>query len=432
MQGQTQLEQPVPATVSVTGPSFTPPYRQIFLMLMVVALVVAGGVLVFARVLPVFMANPYLNGLIGLVFVLGVLACFSQVYQIFTSVGWIDGFAAQEPGHEQLRAPRLLAPLAALLRARGPGRAIGASSARSILDSVATRIDEDRDITRYIVNLLIFLGLLGTFFGLATSIPAVLDTIRSLAPQEGEGGVEIFNRLMDGLERQLGGMGTAFSSSLIGLAGSLIVGLLELFASHSQNQFYRALEEWLSTITRLGYAPGEEAEAEDEGGQAQAGAGRAGDPLGAEPRQNQVALAFMKHTAEQLNALQTLFAQSDQARAAVDERLAQLTEAMRLLVQRIDDEGLSTPVLLRLVDGQERVIAALEELPGGAAHADAESRMRLRSIDVQLLRILEEMSAGRQEAQSELRADIAALTRAVRQLAGPGGGGGGGGRRSRS
>ena len=115
------------------------------------------------------------------------------------------------------------------------------------------RIDESRDITRYIINLLIFLGLLGTFWGLSLTVPAVVDTIRSLAPQDGDtSDVSVFDNLMTGLESQLGGMGTAFASSLVGLAGSLVVGLLELFAGHGQNRFYRELEEWLSSITKIG------------------------------------------------------------------------------------------------------------------------------------------------------------------------------------
>lgn len=409
--GQTQLEQPSLGT----GPesSFTPPVRQIFLMMIVLGLVGFGSFFVLPRLMPVFMSNLYLNGAILFFFIIGILACYWQVFQIFNSVRWIEGFAAQNAGHEMVKAPRLLAPLAALLRARGINKPIGASSARSILDSVATRIDEERDITRYLVNLLIFLGLLGTFFGLATTIPAVVETIRSLAPQPGEGGVEVFNRLMGGLEKQLGGMGTAFSSSLLGLAGSLVVGMLELFASHGQNRFYRELEEWLSTITRLGYAPTEGDEdalpfAPTAGTLAEQGPG---------------AGAFMAHMAEQMDALQNLFTQSDVSRAMVDERLGQLAGAVERLAQRIEDEGVSTPILLRIADGQERIIAALEgrlEDEGAGPHVDAESRMRLRSIDVQLLRILEEMSAGRQEAQAELRADISALTKAVRQLGGGG------------
>lgn len=385
---------------------------------MVIGLVGAGGFFVLPLLLPVFLSNLYLNGFILLVFVVGVFACFWQVFQIMKSVGWIEGFVAANPGHEFVQPPRLLAPLAALLRAHGTGSHIEASSSRSILDSVATRIDESRDITRYIVNFLIFLGLLGTFFGLATTVPAMVETIKSLDPGEGDSGVEVFGRLMSGLEAQLGGMGTAFSSSLLGLAGSLVVGLVELFASHGQNQFYRELEEWLSTITRLGSASGEKEPGSSDFTTALA---QAAPDMGPSS-------AIIGHMSEQMDALQDLFTQSDVSRSLVDERLGTLAGAVERLAQRIDDEGVSTPVLLRIADGQERIIAALSALASqtdsdedGGAHSDAESRMRLRSIDVQLLRILEEMSAGRQESQAELRADIAALTKAIRQLGGGGG-----------
>ena len=237
---------------------FSQPVRQIVLMLIVTGLVGAGGWLVFPAVSGVFLSNIWLNGFIGLVFVVGILACFWQVLQLIASVTWIEDFAAHRPGHEFGKAPRLLAPLAALLRSRGARTQISATSARSILDSVATRIDEARDITRYLVNLLIFLGLLGTFYGLATTVPAVVDTIRALSPKDGETGLEVFNKLMTGLESQLGGMATAFSSSLLGLAGSLVVGLLELFVAHGQNRFYRELEEWMSGFTRIGLGGGDE------------------------------------------------------------------------------------------------------------------------------------------------------------------------------
>ena len=200
----------------------------------------------------IFLASPYLKIFILLVFIIGVLACFWQVFTLITSVNWIEGFALDRPGHEFTKAPRLLAPLAALLSGRRARRSLTSASTRSILESVATRIEEQRDLTRYIINLLIFLGLLGTFYGLATVVPAVVNTIRSLAPQEGQSAVQSFDSLMQGLEGQLGGMGTAFGSSLLGLSGSLVVGLLELFASHAQNRFYRELEEWLSSITKLG------------------------------------------------------------------------------------------------------------------------------------------------------------------------------------
>ncbi|WP_366465315.1 hypothetical protein [Paracoccus methylarcula] len=175
---------------SAEQPHFSQPVRQILLMLTVLVLVLLGGWFAYGRILPIFMANRWLNGLIFAVFALGVLACFWQVAQLIRSVHWIERFAARrrnavEKGLAARAAddgdqpPRLLTPLAALLGARGPiGGVISTSSARSILESVATRIEEIRDITKYIANLLIFLGLLGTFYGLATTVPAVIETIR--------------------------------------------------------------------------------------------------------------------------------------------------------------------------------------------------------------------------------------------------------------
>ncbi|MEO3416781.1 biopolymer transporter ExbB [Roseovarius sp. CAU 1744] len=375
-------------------PQFSHPVRQIILMLVVLGLTGAGAFLALPRVLPVFQANPWLNGFIVFVFLIGVLACFWQVFQLIGSVRWIEGFAAQRPGHEFIQAPLLLAPLATLLRQRGKRMQVASSSARSILDSVAQRIDEAREITRYIVNMLIFLGLLGTFYGLATTVPAVVDTIRSLAPQEGEGGVAVFNRLMTGLEAQLGGMGVAFASSLLGLAGSLVVGLLELFAGHGQNRFYRELEEWMSTITRVGFS--------------------AGDGDGS-PEQNMMA-HVVDHMGEQMESLQMMLTQSDISRDAVDEKLGALTESIQRLSDRIEAGNANSgeAALMRLAESQERLIEKLVER--GDEGIDAESRMRLRSIDVQMLRILEEISAGRQESMTELRTDLAALTRVLEQF----------------
>ncbi|MFN3144851.1 MAG: biopolymer transporter ExbB [Paracoccaceae bacterium] len=371
-------------------PFFSQPIRQILSMLIVLGLVGAGASLAIGPVQEVFLANLYLNGFIAFVFVIGVLACFWQMFQLFSSVNWIVAFASNRPGHEGAKAPRLLAPLAALLRSRGARMQINASSARSILDSVATRIDEARDITRYITNLLIFLGLLGTFYGLATTVPAVVETIQSLAPQGDESGTDVFNRLMTGLEAQLGGMGVAFSSSLLGLAGSLVVGLLELFAGHGQNRFYRELEEWMSTITRLGFA----AEG-DAGGEGSA------------------AIALVEHMAEQMETLQTIVTQADVSRGMVDERLGALANSVERLTEKLAQERNTEATLARVAEGQERLIAAIEASSAGGSGVDPESRMRLRSIDVQLLRILEEMSAGRQEATSDLRGDLAQLIRVL-------------------
>jgi hypothetical protein len=425
-------------------PFFSQPIRQVTMMLIVLVAFGVGAFFAFPRVAPVFLENPWLNGFILLVFFIGLIACFWQVAELIRAVSWVMAFTRANAVPEDREPSRLLAPLAALMRSRGARTHISASSQRSILDSVATRIEEARDITRYLASLLIFLGLLGTFYGLATTVPAVVDTIRSLAPKPGDTAVEVFGRLMGGLEAQLGGMGTAFASSLLGLAGSLVVGLLELFAHHGQNRFYRELEDWLSTITRLGFA------------------GADGETSG----DTAVVAALAEHMAEQMETLQTLYANSDASRSTVDETLASLAHRIETLAERLAAAPPVAPALERLVggqerladtiavgqdrladalakgsersgtgrlealqerlaEGQERMIAAQERLvaliaqqqaEGGGGAVDAEARMRLRSIDVQLLRILEEMSAGRQESLADLRADLAALTKAVRSV----------------
>lgn len=376
---------------SQARPHFSQPIRQIFLMLTVFGLSAAGAVLALPQVMPVFQANPYLNGFICVVFLIGVITCFGQVFQLIGSVRWIEGFVGGELA-EDVRPPRLLAPLASMLRSREARMQLSSASTRSILDSVATRIDELREITRYITNLLIFLGLLGTFYGLATTVPAVVDTIRSLAPQQGEEGVAIFNRLMTGLESQLGGMGVAFASSLLGLAGSLVVGLLELFAGHGQNRFYRELEEWLSSITKVGIASG------GEEGASQYGA------VG----------VLIEQMNDNMLVLQDLFAQTDESRSVTDQKLGALAENMARLTDRLDGDDRAAGALDRVAQGQERLVELLSQQgPGGGEGMDAESRMRLRSIDVQMLRILEEMAAGRQESLTELRRDIDVLVRAL-------------------
>ncbi len=369
-------------------PHFSQPIRQILMMLIAIGLSGLGVFMALPYVLPVIQANLYLNGFILLVFVIGVAACFLQVTQLIGSVRWIEAFAGGVE-RDDVRPPQLLAPLASLLRERGARSQISSSSTRSILDSVAERVEEEREITRYITNVLIYLGLLGTFFGLATTVPAIVDTIRSLNPQEGEEGLAVFNRLMTGLEAQLQGMGVAFGSSLLGLAGSLIVGLLELFAGHGQNRFYRELEEWLSSITRVGFAAG------DEGGAELA-----------------VLTPVLDAMSEQMDALQDMFSVQEVDRTNVSTKLGHLVDVIGEMNQRqAQTEGV-TAALERVALGQDALLDHMRE-HGAGEGIDAESRMRLRSMDVQLLRILEEISAGRQDSMNELRKDFELLVKAL-------------------
>ncbi|MEM7643918.1 MAG: biopolymer transporter ExbB, partial [Pseudomonadota bacterium] len=324
----------------------------------------------------------------------GVIACFAQVFQLFSSVSWIEGFAERRLGHDMTRPPGMMAPLAAMLRARSQRSQISASSSRSILDSVGARMEEARDITRYIVNTLIFLGLLGTFWGLATTVPAVVDTIRNLNPEGDEGGLAVFSRLIGGLEDQLAGMGTAFASSLLGLAGSLVVGLLELFAGHGQNRFYREMEDWLSSITRVGLV---------------------GDS-GEETIDQYSLAAVLDHMNYQMETLQDMFQKAEAGRLASDARLSTLSEALTIMAQRMETGGGAAEALNRVAEGQEHIVEVMRGSNGGSDGLDAESRMRLRSIDVQLLKVFEELQQGRQASIDDLRGDLGALTRTLRQL----------------
>ena len=256
-------------------------------------------------------------------------------------------------------------------------------------------MEEARDITRYIVNTLIFLGLLGTFWGLATTVPAVVDTIRNLNPDSGEGGVAVFGRLIGGLEDQLAGMGTAFASSLLGLAGSLVVGLLELFAGHGQNRFYREMEDWLSSITRVGLV---------------------GD--GGEETIDQYSLAaVLDHMNYQMESLQDMFSKAEQGRLVADSHLAALSQAIAAMAERMEGGG-TAAALHRVAEGQENIVTVLQGSTGGDGDGglDAESRMRLRSIDVQLLKVFEEMSRSRDDGIDALRGDLTNLVRSLRQL----------------
>ena len=377
-----------------TEPQFSQPVRQIVMMLIVLGLTASVAVLLYPTVSQVFLASPYLKIFILLVFLIGVAACFWQVITLISAVNWIEGFAIDRPGHEFTKAPRLLAPLASMLAGRHARRSLTSTSTRAVLETVATRIEEQRDLTRYIISLLIFLGLLGTFYGLATVVPAVVDTIRSLAPQEGDSAMAGFDSLMTGLEGQLGGMGTAFGSSLLGLSGSLVVGLLELFASHAQNRFYRELEEWLSSITKIGIS-------------------------GIEPEEALTAanvLTVIGQTSEQIDALRETV-EASVTRAGETE--ARIGELARLLAAPRQDTSIDRALLERIATAQERVARILEarDADGGGGGIDAETRARLRSIDTQVLRILEDLAAGRQDLVTEIRQDIAGLAEALRVVA---------------
>jgi hypothetical protein len=224
---------------------------QVFLISMVIFLALAGFVcaILYRQIYSAFFTNPGLNGLIAGVLFVGIILVFVQVIRLFKEVRWVNSFKSGDTFDAERTEPELLAPMRALLMRQQSG-ALSTGSLRSILDSIATRLDESRDISRYLIGLLVFLGLLGTFWGLLQTIGSIGSTIQSLDPGSGNTS-DILDSLKAGLSEPLEGMGTAFSSSLFGLSGSLILGFLDLQAGRAQNRFYIELENWLSSVTEL-------------------------------------------------------------------------------------------------------------------------------------------------------------------------------------
>jgi hypothetical protein len=224
---------------------------RIFLVRMLVFLVLCAlvTVVLYRQIIQAFFANPGLNALIGMVLLVGIILAFRQVIRLYPEVSWVNNFRIADPGLAIARHPTLLAPMAAILGGERTGRmSITQQTMRHLLDSIATRLDEARDISRYMTGLLVFLGLLGTFWGLIETVGSVGKVIDGLKVG-GDAGA-LFDTLKGGLAAPLGGMGISFSSSLFGLAGSLILGFLDLQSSQAQNRFYTDLEDWLATTVR--------------------------------------------------------------------------------------------------------------------------------------------------------------------------------------
>jgi len=384
---------------------FSQPIQQVVLMLVALLLAMVGSYLMFPSVAPIFLSSPYLNGVILTVFFFGILCCFWQIFVIITAVNWVENFALDRPGHEFSDPPRLLIPLASLLKGKKSKTILTSSSLNSILDSVATRLNEARDLTRYVINLLIFLGLLGTFYGLAITVPEVVNTIKSLVPKEGQTGIEVFENLMAGLEGQLGGMGTAFASSLLGLAGSLVVGLLELFANHGQNRFYMQLEEWLSSFTSIGiFGDGENVD---------------------QATGNNNISPVISAVGAQISELGEMFEKSIENNSTTALQINSLSKAMEELAgskvtssKRVNSaDGLDKASVEKLVSSQQDLNTLIKGQFGERSTRDLENLTRLRNIEVQLSRLVDELANARQDALSELRSDLAQLSKAIIDLA---------------
>jgi len=222
---------------------------RIFLVRMLVFLVLCSLLLVvlYKQIWLAFLANPGLNALIVGVLAIGIILAFRQVIRLYPEISWVNSFRISDPGLAVDRRPTLLAPMAAMLSHRSGRMSISQQTMRHLLDSIATRLDEARDLSRYMTGLLVFLGL-GTFWGLIETVGSVGKVIEGL--KVGGDAGSVFDTLKEGLAAPLGGMGISFSSSLFGLAGSLVLGFLDLQSSQAQNRFYTDLEDWLAETVR--------------------------------------------------------------------------------------------------------------------------------------------------------------------------------------
>ena len=367
-------------------------------MAIFVLLVILLAGILSGQLMEAFQANAALNGLIVATLLFGIGFAFRQVLMLRPEVDWLEAFQRDEGGVTVQRHPTLLAPMATMLAEKGSGRmTLSALSTRSILDSISSRLDESRDISRYLIGLLIFLGLLGTFWGLLKTVAAVGTTIGGLTLGGGDFAV-IFDSLKSGLQAPLTGMSIAFSSSLFGLAGSLVLGFLELQASQAQNRFFNDLEEWLSGFTRLA-----------------SGGGGGGEGEQSVPAYVQ---ALLEQTADSLENLQRTIARTEDGRGSTQialnslaEQLAGLTDQMRseqnLANRAVEDNAELRSALNRLAAASESQNTGLDEV----------SRGHLRNIDVYLQRLLEEVSGGRDQTISEIRSEIKLLARTIAALA---------------
>lgn len=374
----------------------------VYLIRMAIFLV---AVLVVAAMLsPVLLGayanNPILNSFILLVLLIGIAWNLRQVLRLSPEVGWVETFQNARPRISSLPSPKLLAPMASMLASREAHSrtdqarfTLSATAMRSVLDGIASRLDESRELSRYMTGLMIFLGLLGTFWGLLKTIGAVSDVIATMSVGSGDLNA-LFEQLKSGLAKPLAGMGTAFSASMFGLSGALVLGFLDLTAGQAQNRFFNELEEWLAGLTRL--SSGVLAEGE-----------------GSVPVYVQ---ALLEQTAENMENLQRILQRGEDGRAHANQAVMALTEHVATLS---DSMRTSQQLMLRIAEAQASLAPALQRLGEQRRDfvLDDVARGHLRNIELYLQRLLADSEQGRAQSTAELRNDLRILTRTVAALA---------------
>ena len=373
---------------------------------MVAFLLLVAGLVYGIRnpLLAAFMGNPAVNGVILGILLAGIIYIFRQVIMLDPASRWIDIFRDRLAAHDLTAPPgtppRLVAPMARMLSRRQSGRvSLSPTSMRTLLDGIASRLDETRETSRYLIGVVIFLGLLGTFYGLLETVRSVGSVIGALNIAGGDL-ARAFTDLKTGLETPLSGMSTAFSASLFGLASSLVLGFLDLQAGQAQNRFYNDLEEWLSTYTRLSSGP----------------FGDGGD--GSMPAYLH---ALLEQTADSMENLQRTLSRSEEGRIATNTTLAHLAEQLGTVGEHIKS---GQSLMARLAETQVDLKPSLARLAAIAENAvgqDDVLRTHLRNIESYMARLSEEVVEGRAQSVQELRSEIRLLARTIAALAEDGG-----------
>lgn len=370
----------------------TKPTRYLVRMILF-CVVIYGGAIALAPVLArFFMANPVVNSVILFVELFGVFWNIRQAQRLYPEIAWVEEFRRNRQKLVEVTPPPLLTPMARMLQGRADGErriTLSGQSMRTILDGLETRLDESRDLSRYVTGVMIFLGLLGTFWGLLHTVSSVADVINNMNLAGSTDVNAMFAQLKAGLAKPLAGMGTAFSSSMFGLSGALVLGFLDLTAGQAMNRFFNELEEWLASLTKLG-----------------SGA-LSGDAETSIPAYVQ---ALLEQTAENMDQLQRTLSRGEESRIqgnnalrALSERMADLGDTLRLQQQLME----------KIASLQISMAPLLDRLASTKAEGDDVSRAHLRNIELLLNRFITESEQGRTQSLGEIRNDLRLLTRTV-------------------
>ena len=369
------------------------PSRFIQRMIVFIILNLVLGFFLISSLVDAFLTNPIINGLIFSVLAFGIIIIFRQVYTLLPEIEWIEGYKRNKStgltGNVKTKKLILLAPMAGMLVEHKGRFTISSLAMRSLLDSLNLRLDETREISRYLIGLLVFLGLLGTFWGLLNTIESVGTVINSLGVA-GEDSTSMFLKLKEGLKQPLNGMGTAFSSSLFGLSGSLILGFLDIQASQAQNQFYNDVEEWLSSMSLISVNPSSNKDSKK--------IHEEGVPVYVQ--------ALLEQTAESIDSLQRTLGRGEDERKHLADNFANLAEKMSAVADQIKTNQKN---IGNSIDIKPIVDLMKDNLNG----FDEPTKEHIRSMDISIKRLVEENNQANKQLVSELRSEIKLLAKTI-------------------